>query len=386
MESAIDAIISADVSGVILSWNRAATAVFGFSAEEAIGQPLELIIPERYRESHRQGIHRVSTGGPSRAIGKTMELSAIRKDGNEFPMELSLATWTLDEDRFYTGIIRDISERKLAETKLKNYAEELARQHEELLLAQSHLVESEKQAMLGRLLAGLLHEVNTPIGAMRSAAENLGPLLKGCRDVVGRRSGADDSAVQKTLRTLDLGNDMLEVLTSGTERIESVVDGLGRFINLDGAECKKQDLREALVSMLTLLEPQLGDRIRLETHFPENPALVFCNPARLNQALLNLLQNAVEAIEDEGEIRISLEVSESHVEVLIADTGRGMSPEQLSKAFEFSFTRKTGRVRLQLGLATSKRAVEEACGTLALDSSPGKGTRVHVVLPAALDN
>jgi PAS domain S-box-containing protein len=123
MESAIDAIISGDSDGNIRSWNSAATALFGFTEAEVIGHPIELIIPERYRKSHQEGIRRVSSGGPSHVIGKTVELSAIRKDGTEFPVELSLATWFLDEKRYYTGIIRDISERKQAEQKFRSVTE-----------------------------------------------------------------------------------------------------------------------------------------------------------------------------------------------------------------------------------------------------------------------
>ena len=111
MESAIDAIISGDAEGRIRSWNSAATALFGHTEAEVIGQPIDMIIPERFREAHQKGIQRVSSGGESRVIGKTVELAAIRKDGSEFPVELSLATWFLDDKRYYTGIIRDISER-----------------------------------------------------------------------------------------------------------------------------------------------------------------------------------------------------------------------------------------------------------------------------------
>jgi len=123
MESAIDAIISGDAEGKIRSWNSAATALFGFTEVEVIGQPIEIIIPERYREMHKEGIRRVSSGGPSHVIGKTVELAAIRKDNSEFPVELSLATWFLDDNRYYTGIIRDISERKQAEQKFRSVTE-----------------------------------------------------------------------------------------------------------------------------------------------------------------------------------------------------------------------------------------------------------------------
>jgi len=123
MESAIDAIISADASGIIRSWNNAAAALFGFTEEEVIGQLIEMIIPERFRKQHREGVHRVSSGGPSHVIGKTVEVAAVRKNGSEFPVELSLATWFLDKERYYTGIIRDISERKQAEQKFRSVTE-----------------------------------------------------------------------------------------------------------------------------------------------------------------------------------------------------------------------------------------------------------------------
>ncbi len=123
MESAIDAIISGDAEGNIRSWNSAATALFGFTEDEVIGHPIELIIPERFRKAHQDGVHRVSSGGPSHVIGKTVELAAVRKDETEFPVELSLATWFLDDTRYYTGIIRDISERKQAEQKFRSVTE-----------------------------------------------------------------------------------------------------------------------------------------------------------------------------------------------------------------------------------------------------------------------
>jgi PAS domain S-box-containing protein len=123
MESAIDAIISADTEGRIRSWNSAATALFQFTEPEVLGQPIELIIPERYRDRHHEGIRRVGSGGPSHVIGRTVELAAIRRDGIEFPVELSLATWFLDDTRYFTGIIRDISERKQAEQKFRSVTE-----------------------------------------------------------------------------------------------------------------------------------------------------------------------------------------------------------------------------------------------------------------------
>jgi PAS domain S-box-containing protein len=382
-ESAIDAIISADHTGVIVSWNSAATAILGFTQEEVIGQPLEIIIPERHHEAHRNGMRRVTEGGEGRVIGSTVELHARTKNGEEIPIELSLATWTVHDDRYYTGIIRDISERKQAEKQLVNYANELARQHEELTLAQSQLIDTEKQAMLGRLLAGLLHEVNSPLGALQSAADSIGKVLRICREFVAAVDAKEHPAAGKTLDSLDIGDQLSDTASASARRIQNIFDSLKHLVSIDGAERKRHDICEGLQTVLTLLEPQLHEGVIVEKCFPEQPAEVLCDPARLNQAFLNIIQNAAEVIKDKGRIRVTTELRDRSVHVIIVDDGSGMTPEQIQHAFDFSFTEKDGRVRLSLGLATSRRTVEEAGGNLEIDSTPGKGTRVHISLPVA---
>ncbi len=115
VESATDAIVVANGQGVIVSWNRAAARLFGFSVDEIIGQPLTVLMPERYREGHTRGLERIEATGKGRLIGSVVELHGLRKDGEEFPIELSLATWKTVKGSYYSGIIRDISERKKAE-------------------------------------------------------------------------------------------------------------------------------------------------------------------------------------------------------------------------------------------------------------------------------
>jgi PAS domain S-box-containing protein len=118
VESATDAIIVANGRGLIISWNRSASTLFGYSNEEAIGQPLTILMPERYRHAHQQGLARISSTGKGRIMGSVVELHGLKKDGTEFPIELSLATWRNTDNTYYSGIIRDISERKKAEQAL----------------------------------------------------------------------------------------------------------------------------------------------------------------------------------------------------------------------------------------------------------------------------
>jgi PAS domain S-box-containing protein len=115
MRSANDAIVSIDETGIVALWNPAAEALFGYTEAEMIGEPLTAIIPERFREGHEAGLQRVSTGGDHHVIGQTVELAGLHRDGREFPIELSLATWTVADGHLFSGIIRDITERKTAE-------------------------------------------------------------------------------------------------------------------------------------------------------------------------------------------------------------------------------------------------------------------------------
>jgi len=129
VESATDAIVIADRGGIIISWNRSASMLFGYTGEEAIGQPLTLLMPHRYREPHERGLARMASTGISRLMGRVVELHGLKKDGTEFPIELSLATWKNTDRTFYSGIIRDTSERKKAERSLA----QLQRQHSLIL-------------------------------------------------------------------------------------------------------------------------------------------------------------------------------------------------------------------------------------------------------------
>ncbi len=121
-QSANDAIVAADSRGNIISWNNGANRIFGYTDEEALNKPLTVLMPEVYREAHRLGMERYNQTGEAHVIGKTVELIGLRKNSSEFPLELSLASWTAGEERFYSGIIRDITERRRAENALEEGA------------------------------------------------------------------------------------------------------------------------------------------------------------------------------------------------------------------------------------------------------------------------
>jgi len=132
LDSANDAVISIDGVGRVMLWNQRAADMFGYSTEEMVGETLDVIVPERFRSAHVDGLERVGAGGERHVIGTTVELAALDRAGREFPIELSLATWEVDEERFYSGIIRDITERKVAENALQVANKSLAEKNEQL--------------------------------------------------------------------------------------------------------------------------------------------------------------------------------------------------------------------------------------------------------------
>jgi PAS domain S-box-containing protein len=165
MEMANDAIITADSKGDILSWNLFAQKIFGYTSEEVIGRSLSLIVPKQYRESHERGLERVAGGGPHHVIGKTVELLGLHKNGHHFPIELSLSTWHTGSQIFFCGIIRDISERKKQEEKIRIQQEELKAKTDEMisLNEEVNIKNEQLQALSNKLAKYLSRQVYTSI-------------------------------------------------------------------------------------------------------------------------------------------------------------------------------------------------------------------------------
>jgi diguanylate cyclase (GGDEF)-like protein/PAS domain S-box-containing protein len=211
-ESALDAIIVADGSGNIRFWNRAAETLFGYSSDEAVGKPLTIIIPERFRRAHEKGMEQVVSGGKSKIMGRNYEITAMRKDGSEFPVEISLANWERKGGIFFTGIIRDITVRKQLEEKLRTVSitDELTgllNRRGFLTLAQKHFEIARRNRMSFSILYLDLNE------------------MKKINDEFGHREGDQalvdlSDILRKTFRASDiiarLGGDEFTVLITDT--------------------------------------------------------------------------------------------------------------------------------------------------------------------------
>ena len=242
----------------------------------------------------------------------------------------------------------------------------------ELRQTQARLVQSEKMAALGTLVAGVAHEINTPLGAITS---NVDVVVRGLGKLAP--SVAPDRA--PALRALD---ELLRTTAEACQRISAIVKNLKNFARLDEAEWKHADLREGMDSTLALVEHLHRGRIEIVREYGA-VRLVACHPGQLNQVFMNLLVNAIQAIAERGTIRVRIVEDAAHVQIDVADTGSGIAAANLARIFDPGFTTKGVGVGTGLGLAICHQIVTAHDGTISVSSQPGVGSTFSVRIPLA---
>ena len=243
--------------------------------------------------------------------------------------------------------------------------------HEELKRAQAQLVHAEKMASLGQLTAGIAHEINNPVNFIRSS---VGPLRRDVRQVLG--SELDDVEREEIAAEVE---SLLRGIEEGAERTAAIVRGLRTFSRLDEDDLKPTDLAKGISSTLALLAPRLT-QVSVTTSLDGLPP-VECRPGQINQAFMNILSNAIDACDGDGSISIEGTSDGGQISIVIADTGRGMTREQIAKIFEPFYTTKDVGAGTGLGLAITHTIVEQHGGTITVESEPGSGSRFTVTLP-----
>ncbi len=346
-ESAAEGIVGVDRSGVIVLANPRIESMFGYRREDLLGQRVELLVPERAREVH--GRHRADYVARPRArpMGLGMSLTGRRKDGAEFPIEVSLS-FILDEDGGVTmAFVTDISERVAQERQARHV---------------------EKLAALGSLSAGIAHEINNPIGIILSRIELM--LMDVADQGVSGQPVAD-----------------LEALHRQATRLSRIAHGLLSFGRQHQLEREAVDLTDVVEDTLLLTGKQLGrDGIRVITDLDPRLPRVWGDATALEQVLMNLLLNARDAMAAGGTLRIETSAvpdRPSAVRLIVADTGAGMPPEVLARVSEPFFTTKSSGTGL--GLSVSYTIIREHGGTVHAESNPGRGTTFTVILPVMAD-
>jgi PAS domain S-box-containing protein len=378
-ESANDAIISADSAGHIVSWNARAEAIFGYPAQEVLGTPLSRLVPDRYRAAHTAGFAQWSATGASRLVGATVEFTGLREDGSEFPIELSLSTWSAREGRHVTAIVRDLTARKRLE--------HTTRQQE------LQLIQANKMTAVGTLVSGVAHELNNPNQLVLMNANMLADAWRDAGEILNahRRENGEFSLGGLTyteMRTAIPG--LINEIRDSALRIGRIIDDLKHFARPPAGErqtvfCLNDAVQRAL-RLLAHLIKQRTDHFRADVAQAWLP--VRGDPQQVEQIVVNLLVNALEALPDRHRgvtVTTRFDAASARAIVEVCDEGVGIPPEHLAHLSDPFFTTKQASGGTGLGLAITSSLVRVHGGELSFASEPGKGTRARVELPAVLE-
>ena len=361
LHSALDAHVAMDDTGRVASWNQQAESMFGWAEREVLGQRLaDIIVPHAHREAHAAGLRRFLATGEGPILGQRIELTALRRDGAEFPVELAVAPVRVGTSWLFSAFVRDITARREAE--------------EALRVSEVQLRQAQKMEAIGRLAGGVAHDFNNVLTA-----------IFGYVDIL-REEIPPDSAAQQ---------DLAEV-RKASERAASLTKQLLAFSRqqvLEPVVLKPNALVEDFEKMLGRL---IGEDVELRLSLAQGAGNVRADPGQLQQVLMNLVVNARDAMPTGGKLIIetaNAELSEQYAELhqpvvpggyvmlAVSDTGSGMTPEIRGRIFEPFFTTKEKGKGTGLGLSTVYGIVKQSGGYVWVYSEVGRGTSFKIYLP-----
>jgi len=382
---AADAIIFVDDSQHITVFNDGAEAIFGYSKSEMVGQPLERLIPVRFRTPHRKHVSEFASAAMrARKMGERQEIFALRKDGTEFPAEASIAKAQVGGRRVFMAVLRDVTDRKRVEDLLSRSNAELEarvqartleleaeiRRREE---AQAALVQAQRMEAFGQLTGGIAHDFN-----------NLLTIVMGNLELLDGHLG--DAASRAFLKRAADAAQMGAALTSR----------LLTFARRRRLSPRVLNLNKVMLNIIELLKRSLGEPITLTTMLAGDLWPTRADESEVENAIVNLAINARDAMPRGGTLiietrNVSLAGASSEadpglargdfVRIAVSDTGVGMSAEILKKAFEPFFTTKEPGRGTGLGLSTLYGFAQQSGGQVSISSEPDRGTTVYLYLP-----
>ncbi|MBN8925649.1 MAG: PAS domain-containing sensor histidine kinase [Rhodospirillales bacterium 69-11] len=350
LDTVPDAMVLIDQAGVILSFSAAAERLFGYTAAEVRGQNVSMLMPSPYREQHDAYLARYLATGERRIIGTGRVVIGLRRNGSTFPMELSVGEVRQNGTRLFTGFVRDLTERQQTQARLQELQEDL-------------LHVSRLRAM-GQMAAALSHELNQPLTATTNYLRAAERILDGDAPDLGRIRQAIGLAAQQTLRSGEI-----------IRRLRAFV-ARGEVARHPEAMAKLIEEASAL-ALVGAKERGVAVSLHAEPGLPT----VLVDRVQIQQVLLNLIRNAVEAMEGSAERRLVVEASrfESMVVVMVSDTGTGIPPAIEAQLFQpFVTTKREG---MGIGLSVCRTIVEAHGGRLWAEPNPAGGTIFRFTLP-----
>jgi len=355
LDTVPDAMIVIDEQGLMQSFSSAAERQFGWTAAEVIGKNVSMLMPDPYRTQHDDYLDRYMTTGERRIIGIGRVVVGERKDGSTFPMELSVGEMISGQRRFFTGFVRDLTERDDAERRLQD--------------VQGELVHVSRLTALGEMASAMAHELNQPLTAAAS-------FMKGCL-VLLKRKPLDEARLA----------DMISQGADQALRAGQIIRRLRDFVSKGEAERRIENLPNLLEEAGALAMVGARERaVRLRYDIPSSVHLVLADKVQIQQVALNLIRNAIEAMEGSAvkELVVAARpAADDMVEVSVTDTGHGISPEAAEQLFQPFMTTKTHG--MGIGLSISRTIIEAHGGRIWVDANPKGGSIFRFTLPGVGD-
>ncbi|HSH31089.1 MAG TPA: PAS domain S-box protein [Candidatus Saccharimonadales bacterium] len=338
LRSALDSIIVMDHAGKVVEFNPAAEHMFGYTQAQAIGQEMaQLIIPERYRDRHRQGLARYLETGQGPLLGRRIEITALRAGGSEFEVELAITPIRVAGQPLFTGYLRDITERK-----------QLDRQKDDFISMASH-------------------ELKTPVTSVKLYAQSLQRRL---------RKLGDEPAVA-SLGRVTSQLDRLTMLINALLDLSRVETGK-LILNLE--DINLNEVIEVVVSQVAIVSPD--HQISVQGRLPQ---LIYADKVRLGQAISNLITNAVKYTPGGGQVLVAVEPAAAAVTIRVVDQGVGIATHQQAKIFEryHRVYKQDGKIfsGLGIGLYITAEIIKLHHGKIGVESKEGKGSTFYITLP-----
>jgi two-component system sensor kinase FixL len=345
LDTVPDAMVVIDEHGLIQSFSAAAQRLFGFRETEVIGKNVSMLMPSPYSDDHDAYINRYLTTGERRIIGIGRIVVGQRRDKSTFPMELAVGEMRANNVRFFTGFVRDLTERQKTEARLQEL--------------QSELVHISRLTAMGEMASTLAHELNQPLAAITN-------YLNGIRRLIDQ----DWSKVEASVRDA-IGKAGEQALRAG-----EIIRRLRNFVARGESERRVESLPRLLEEANALALVGVKERnVHVRFEFDPRAEFVLADRVQIQQVLLNLVRNALEAMEtsDRRELTISAHpTADDNVLVKVADTGAGLAPEIASQLFQPFLTTK--RQGLGVGLSISRTIIEAHGGSIWAEGNPGGGT------------